>query len=41
MEENLSRFSSEELHIASEFVYALTSSIPDDFYMRGGGPISN
>lgn len=35
MEENLSRFSSEELHIASELVYALTSSIPDDFYMRG------
>ena len=35
MEENLSRFSSEELHIASELVYALTSSIPDDFYMGG------
>lgn len=36
MEENLSRFSFEELHIASELVYALTRPIPDDFYMRGG-----
>ena len=36
MGENLSRFSSEELHIASELVYALTSDTPDDFYMGGG-----